>query len=209
LTARSQTPPKILVVDLAKLFDSHWRTQEQRTKLQADEAKAQGQLEQLQKDGNALVEEFKALNEQSKSPAFSAEAKAKAQADAQKKYEEIQQKRGELNSFVQTTQDALRQRTQTFKTLMIDEISKIAVAIAKEKGATLLLDESGPSMAGVSNILYFDASLDITEEVMTEINRERPAAAAPSGAPTTGTSASPFAPGGSPRIAVPDFAPGK
>ena len=92
LTTHAQTAPKILVVDLAKIFDNHYKTQEQQAKLQADEAKAQDQLAQITKEGNALVEQFKELDEQSKNPTATAEAKAKAQAEAQKKYEEIQQK---------------------------------------------------------------------------------------------------------------------
>src|ERR1700722_19753543 len=89
LTAHAQQAPKILVVDLAKLFDGHWKTQEQQAKLQADAQKAQDQVAALQKDGNAMVEEFKELDEQSKNPTATAEAKAKASADAQKKYDEI------------------------------------------------------------------------------------------------------------------------
>ena len=130
---------------------------------------------QITKDGNALVEQFKELDEQSKNPTATAEAKAKAQAEAQKKYDEIQQKRSEQNSFVQNTRNTLQQRFQTFKTLMIEEITKTAVEIAKKKGATFLLDKSGPTLVGVSNILYFDPSLDITDEVAAEINKDRPA----------------------------------
>jgi outer membrane protein len=78
LTTHAQTGPKILVVDIAKIFDNHYKTQEQQAKLQADEAKAQEQLAQITKEGNALVEQFKELDEQSKNPAASAEAKSKA-----------------------------------------------------------------------------------------------------------------------------------
>ena len=162
LTTHAQTTPKILVVDLAKVFDNHYKTLEQQAKLQADEAKAQDQLSQITKEGNALVEQFKELDEQSKNPTATAEAKAKAQADAQKKYDEIQQKRSEQNSFVQNTSNTLKQRFQTFKTLMIEEITKTATEIAKKHGATILLDKSGPTLVGVSNVLYFDPSLDIT-----------------------------------------------
>jgi outer membrane protein len=176
VTTHAQTAPKILVVDLAKLFDTHWKTQEQTAKLQEDEKKAQDQLAIITKDGNALVEQFKELDEQSKNPAATADAKAKAQADAQKKYDEIQQKRSEQNSFVQNTGNTLKQRFQTFKTLMIEEITKTAVAIAKNHGATFLLDKSGPTLVGVSNILYFDPTLDITDEVQAELNKDRPAA---------------------------------
>jgi outer membrane protein len=203
LSTHAQTAPKILVVDLAKIFDNHYKTQEQQAKLQADEAKAQDQLAQITKEGNALVEQFKDLDEQSKNPTATAEAKAKAQGEAQKKYDEIQQKRSEQNSFVQNTQSTLRQRFQTFKTLMIEEISKVAVEIAKKKGATFLLDKSGPTLVGVSNILYFDPSLDITDEVMAEINKDRPAVT------PTPVSATAPATGDMPKITVPGIAPSK
>ncbi len=203
LTAHAQTGPKILVVDLAKLFDNHYKTLEQTAKLQADAAKAQDQMAVIIKEGNALVEQFKELDDQAKNPTATAEAKAKSQGEAQKKYEEIQQKRSEQNSFAQNTSNTLKQRFQTFKTLMVEEISKVAVEIAKKKGATFLLDKSGPTLVGVSNILYFDPSLEITDEVMAEINKDRPAVT-----PTPVTSAAPTS-SDSPKITVPGITPSK
>jgi outer membrane protein len=205
VAANAQSSPKILVVDLAKIFDNHWKTQEQQAKLQADEAKAQDQLAQITKDGNTLVEQFKELDEQSKNPTATAEAKSKAQADAQKKYEEIQQKHSEQSAFVQNTSNTLRQRFQTFKTLMIEEITKTAVEIAKRHGATFLLDKSGPTLVGVSNILYYDPTLDITDEVMAEVNKDRPAVTP---TPATGAAAAP-ASTDSPKITVPGINPSK
>ena len=207
LTAHAQAGPKILVVDLAKLFDNHYKTQEQQAKLQADETKAQDQLAVITKEGNALVEQFKELDEQSKNPTATAEAKAKATAEAQKKYEEIQQKRSEQNSFVQNTRQTLQQRFQTFKTLMVEEIAKVAVEVAKKKGATFLIDKSGPTLIGVSNVLYFDPSLDITEEVMAGINKDRPAVT-PTPVTSTAPAAAPAA-SETPKITVPGITPSK
>jgi len=204
LAVHAQNAPKILVVDVAKIFDGHYKTQEQQAKLQADEAKAQDQMSQITKERNALIEQFKELDEQTKNPAATAEAKAKSQGEAQKKYEEIQQKTTEQNSFYQNTSNTLRQRFQTFKTLMVEEITKIAVEIAKKKGATFLFDKSGPTLIGVSNVLYFDPSLDITDEVVAEINKDRPAVT-----PTPTTAATTVAPKTSdvPKITVPGITP--
>ncbi len=206
LTTHAQSVPKILVVDLAKLFENHWKTQEQNAKLQADEAKAQDQLAQIQKDGNALVEQFKELDEQSKNPTATAEAKAKAQGDAQKLYDQITQKRSEQNAFIQNTSNTIKQRFQTFKTLMLEEITKTAVEIAKKHGATFLVDKSGPTLVGVSNILYYDPSLDITDEVMVELNKDRPAITP---TPVTTSAAPAPATGSSPEITVPGITPNK
>jgi outer membrane protein len=205
LVAHAQTSPKFLVVDLAKLFDGSWKTQELQAKLNAEGVKAGEQASELQKEGKALLAEFKDLDEQSKNPTMTAEAKARAVADAQKKYEEVQEKHNELESLAQTTQNSLRQRYDAFKTVMLGDITKVATAIAKANGATFLLDKSGPTLIGVSNILYFDSSLDITDEVATDLNKDRPASL-----PTpTPTSASPTQAGGDvPQIAVPTAAPG-
>jgi len=205
LTSHAQTAPKILVVDLAKLFDNHYKTQEQQAKLQADEAKAKEQLDAIAKEGNALVEQYKELDDQSKNPTATAEAKAKAQADAQKKMEEIRQKQSEQQSFVQNTRTSLQTRFQTFKTVLLEEITKIAVEISKKHGATFLLDKSGPTMVGVSNVLYYDPTLEITDEVMAEINKDRPAVT-----PTPVASATEAAPvGDAPKITVPGITPAK
>jgi outer membrane protein len=88
---------------------------------------------------------------------------------------------------------------------MIEEISKTAVEIAKKKGATFLFDKSGPTLVGVSNILFYDPSLDITDEVMAEINKDRPATL-----PTTSpASASAPTTGDTPKITVPGISPNK
>ena len=204
LSAPAQTAPKILTVDLAKLFDNHWKTKEQMAKLQADEAKAQDQLAAITKDGNGLVEQFKEADEQSKNPTATADAKAKAQAEAQKLYDQIQAKRQEQNQFVQSTRTAIQQRSQTFKTMMVDDLSTLAVGIAKAKGATILIDKSGPTMSGVPAILYADPALDITDEVMAKINADRPAVtAAPTTTAPSASTPTPTATGASPQITVP------
>jgi outer membrane protein len=209
LLARAQPAPRILVVDLAKLYDGHYKTEEQNAKLRGDEQKAQEELDRLNKEGNALVEKYKELDEQSKSPVATTEAKAKAQADAQRLYDDIRRKQTEVQTFQQNTRNSLQQRIKNFRDLMIEEISKVAVDVAKRKGATLLIDKSGPSLIGVSNVVYADAGYDITDDVLKEINKDRPpAAAAPTPAPAP-AAASTAPSTDSPNITLPGVAPAK
>ena len=199
--AYAQPAVKILVVDMAKLYDTHYKTLEQNAKIQADDQKAQEEVEKMNKEGNALVEEYKQLNDQSNNPALSAEAKGKAQDAAQKKLEAIQGKQREVQTFIQNTRNSLGQRLNTFRSLMLEEISKVATDVAKRKGATLLLDKAGPTAIGISNIIFADAGFDITEDVVKEINKDRPAGAPtapPAAAPATGTGT-----GTTPAVSVP------
>lgn len=209
LFAQAQPAPKILVVDIAKIYDGHYKTEEQNAKLQGDERKAQEELEKLSKEGSSLVEKYKELVDQSNNPAATAEAKSKAQGESQQVLEQIQRKQQEVQSFQMNTRNSLQQRIQTFRSLMVEEISKTAVGIAKQKGATILLDKSGPTLIGVSNILYSDAGYDITDEVAKEVNKDRPAAAAtaPTATPAAPKAAEPAADGA--RVTFPGATPKK
>ncbi len=189
-TVKAQdSTPKILVFDMAKVFAGHYKTQEQTAKLKVDEQKAEQELDRLNKEGNVLVEQFKDLNTQASNPTATTEAKEKAKAAAQAKYEEIQKKQEEVQQFRVNTQRALQQRFGAFRQILIEEITKIAVDIAKKKGATLLLDSSGATANGISAVIYADPSLDITSDIMAEINKSRPAdavAAPAAAAPAAG-----------------------
>jgi outer membrane protein len=206
LFAQAQPAPKVLIIDLAKLYDGHYKTQEQNAKLRVDEQKAQEELDRLNKEGNDMVTKYHELDEQSKSPVATPEAKAKAQADAQKLMEDINNKQREVQAFQQITGKSLQQRIKNFRDLMIEEISKVAIDIAKRKGATLLIDKAGPTYYGISNIIYSDPSYDITDEVMAEINKDRPAAST-----TPAAAATPPADSGSdsPKITLPGMTPPK
>ena len=50
LFAQAQPALKILTVDMAKLYDGHYKTEEQNAKLRGDEQKAQEELEKLNKE---------------------------------------------------------------------------------------------------------------------------------------------------------------
>jgi outer membrane protein len=210
LGAYAQPAVKILVVDMAKLYDTHYKTLEQNAKIQADDQKAQEEVEKMNQEGNVLVEEYKSLNDKSNNPALSAEAKGKAQDEAQKKLEAIQTKQREVQTFIQNTRNTLGQRLNTFRSLMLEEISKVASDVAKRKGATLLFDKAGPTAMGISNVIYADAGFDITDDVMKEVNKDKPpgapsapatssAAPAASTAPATGGTTG----SGTPAVTVP------
>ena len=79
--------------------------------------------------------------------------------------------------------------------------NKIATEVAKRKGGTVLLDKAGPTGIGISSLVYADAGYDITDDVMKEINKDRPAnapvapaTAAPAAAPASGITVPGLAP---------------
>lgn len=189
----AQPAVKLVVVDMAKVYDSHYKTEEANAKFRDAEQKAQEQVEELNKQGQTLVDEYKELMEQSKNTVLTPEARSKAETDAQKKLEDIQRKQGEVQNFRTNTQRSLQQRIKTHRDLLLEEITKVVNDLAKRQGATLVVDRSGPTLFGIPSVLYSDPAYDITEAVVAEVNKDRPApppaatpaATTPAAAPST------------------------
>ena len=203
VSARAEAPVKIVVVDMANVFDNHYETQAEKTKLDDANKKAQDTLDNINKEGNALVAQYKELAEQAKNPAATADAKSKAADQAQKIGAQIQQKMQDRDNFANNARSTIQQRIQSFRATMMDSISKVVVTVAKRHDATLVIDKSGPSLLGISPIIYNDESYDITKEVISEINKGKPAnmpAAVP--VPAGSSSAAP-ASDVTPKITVP------
>lgn len=172
----AQPAVKLFTVNIGKVFDGHYKTEENNLKIKDAEQKAQEQAEELRKQGQTMVDEFKELAEQAKNTLLNAEARAKTEQAAQKKMEEIRRKEADLQGFIQNTQNSLRQRITNFQEILLEEITKTVNEIAKRKGATLVVDKSGPSAFRIPVVLYADPAYDITEEVLAEVNKDRPAA---------------------------------
>lgn len=178
LGVQAEPAPKIAVVDMAKLYETHWKTKDQMTKLKAEQQEASSEYDQMTKDLNSMVAQYKDLQEQSKDPMTTPEAKSKATSQAEALLQQIQSKANERNQFGETVQREFQQRIQNFHELIIDEVSKIATKIALDHGATLLLDKSAVGVLATKAVLYSDPSYDITDEVAAEIAKEQPPQAA-------------------------------
>lgn len=201
-TLLAQPAVKLVVVDMAKVYDGYYKAEDGIAKLQDAEKKAQEQVEELNKQGQILVDEYKELMEQSKSTVLTAEARGKAEAEAQKKLEEIQRKQGAVQDFTAKTRNSLQKRMKDQRDLLLEEITKVVNDMAKRKGATLAIDKSGPTLFGIPGVLYADSSYEITDEVLKEVNKDRPAGS-PAAAASTPSASTPAAP----AFSVPNVGP--
>lgn len=197
----AQPAVKLVTVDIAKTYDSYYKAEEAMAKFNDARQKAQEQAEELRKQGQIMVDEYKELVEQGKNTLLTAEAKGKAEQAAQKKLEDIQRKQADLQNFVQNTDRSLQQQMLTRRELLVEEITTVVKDLAKKKGATLVIDKSGPSAFRIPVVLDADPAYDITDEVVALINKDRPAA--PAAAPAA-KAATPAATAPAPGFTVPN-----
>ena len=205
-TAHAEVTFKPVVVDMAKVFDNHYKTEEAYAKFNEFGQKVQEQLDGVSKQIQDMATQYQELVEQSRNTVLKPEARAQAEADAQKKGEEIQKLQNDAQNFRTKNQNAIQQRIKTHRDGLFEEISVVVKKIAKARGATMVFDKSISPVTSVASIIYNDDSYDITDEVLKEVNKDRPPPP-PAPAATTPPAAGKTAPATATPAAVPTPVP--
>jgi len=172
-TASAET--KIATVSMRKLLDKYYK------KSVAEEALKEKE-ESYNKDGKAMMEEFKTKQDEydkalsaSYDQAVTPSEREKRKLAAESKLAEVQT----LQKSIQTFQSTANEQLETLKRRMLDKIiEEIRAAVnakAKSNGYSLVLDASGESISQVPLVLYSSGESDITDAVLTQLNALAPA----------------------------------
>ena len=139
-------------VEKARLAQA--RAQDQRTqfydKIRADDARAQQEVDRINREGNVLVVEYKDLMTRTKGSALTPEARAEAEAAARAKLEAIKLKKEEIKVFVENTRSSLMQRLATYLSLNGDD-PNIPPPTFQTGGGHLEVRRSTPSVDAANN----------------------------------------------------------
>ena len=147
-TANAQSAQKVAIIDSQKAFDRSVQGQKIIALLQDKENEIKASLKQRQEEINSLKDKF-----DSQKLTLNEEALRQLQLEIDKK--EAEKKKYEQDSSVEFDQ---------FKAKLIkkmrDEMLAIVDELVKERGYDLVFDLSS------SGLIYFQAALDITDEVI-------------------------------------------
>ena len=169
----------ILTISVNKAAEQFYKVQNFLKELQSSQEQAQERVQAINDEGKSLEQEYTELAEQANSDILTEEARNEAKQDAGIKYQEIAQKQNELRQFAENVQRQMAQRQGTQMSLFTKEIMEVVTEVSKERDASLVLDTSGASQNGMPAVISFDTSIDITDEVVTRINADKPAVEAP------------------------------
>lgn len=164
---------KIGSVDLKKLFDQYWKTQQAIKQLQTqrDETlKEHSTITNLLLKGDAS---YKTLLEVANDQAVSAEEREKRKKDAENKLLELRQLESRLQLFNRSAENTLQETKNRMMSNIMTELKNAIVVKSKADGYALMIDSSAESQGQVPIFLYSNLQ-DITEELNKQINATAP-----------------------------------
>lgn len=171
------------VVDLNKVLDGHYKSEALNVQMEEVIKKVQEQLDQLSKVLQEKGTKFQELVEKSQDTLLKPEARSQAEGEAQKLAEEIQRMQSEAQNFRAKSQEQIQRRVRAHRDGLLEEINVVVNRMAAARGMTMVLDKSISPITGVATVVYSDASYDLTEDVLKEVNKDRPPAPPPAAAP--------------------------
>ena len=169
--------PRVVTVDLGKALNGYWRTAEETARLQGFEQQANKQAESILAEGRAMAEKIQQAQATIQSPVATDLAKQQAQADGQRLLADIQNKERQLNEFRQQAVQQIQQNVMQTRQALLIEIANKATDIGKAKGANMIVERNA--------FVFADAGMDITDEVLAQLNAGHPMPAPAPAAPAT------------------------
>lgn len=174
----ASSPLRIATVNLEKAFNGYYKT-----KIIAQDFAEQNkvyagyiarQAEQLRKGEQELRKKLDASLNAALAPA----ERQRRQNEVQTLERELKRRRAELEQYAADRAKALQESSRKERQKVIEEIRAEIRRRAAIEGYALVLDSSGMSINDTSIVLYSIDALDITDKVITELNRGAKAPAA-------------------------------
>lgn len=163
--------PQIAFVSMEKLFDEYHKTKtaNQQLKLQFDKLDVKrreivGQIKTMkgQIDELNLATGDKSLND---------EARAKKKEALENKIARQRQAEEELHEFDNNIRKQFGEQMRQSQQQLVGEIRAVIQAYMRKRKIQIVFDSSGKNLNNVETVVCFDPSLDLTEEVLTILNK--------------------------------------
>lgn len=155
-------PPKTGVVDINEITKKYNKAVEQQASIQksvdAGKVTLQDKLDEVQR----LKEDLVDTQKRAQSPLLSESGKQQIAGEFKVKEEQFRQKYTALQQLDQEVGKTIQGRIQEMSRALDADIRPAVEKIAKSKGLEVILPKGG--------LLYSDASLDITDAVIAELN---------------------------------------
>ena len=169
--ALQASPLKVATVDLTKLFKEYYRTQIIEQDFN-EQSKVYRNYIARQADTLRKNEvEYRQKLDASLNVALAPAEREKRRAEVRAMEQELKRRRAELEQYASDRAQALQKSAAEQRLKVIEEIRSEIRRRATLEGYTIVLDKSAKSTSDAAIVLYSADALDITERVLTELNR--------------------------------------
>ena len=169
---------KIATVDMNKIFQGYYKTKDAENKINDARESAKKDLDERMESHKGMLDEINQLNKDIDNPALAQQAKSDRQKKREDKINQVRQLEQEIQEFKNSRERQLQEQAVRMRNQIVEEIMTVINARVKNDNYDLVFDKSGQSINGVAVVLHSKDSMEFSDDVITSLNKNRPAASA-------------------------------
>ena len=177
---------KFGVVDMSKAFSEFHKTKDAADKFKGNVDKAQKEMNDRWSVYKNLMNDMQKLKKDASDPIMTPDARAKKAAEFEDKGKELRALEQEIGEAQNRRSGQLKQEDMQIRKGIYDEILVVVRDKSKSEGYDFVFDKSGMSLSTVPILIYYKDAVDITDQIIVELNKNAPAAGAAAPAPAAG-----------------------
>lgn len=179
---------KFGVVDMSKAFSEFFKTKEAAEKFKGNLDKAQKEMNDRWSVYKNLMTDMQKLKKEASDPIMSPDARQKKAVEFEEKGKELRALEQEIGEAQNRRSSQLKQEDMSIRKGIYDEILVVVRDKSKAENYDFVFDKSGMSLSTVPMLVYYKDAVDITDQIVVELNKAAPASTTPA-APATGAAA--------------------
>jgi Skp family chaperone for outer membrane proteins len=165
---------KVGIVDMNKVFTSFYKTKDAEARLNDARAQAKTDLDGRLESLKTNMEEINKLEADTKKPELAADKREAAIKQRDEKINEVRNLDREIGEFRQTRERQLQEQFMRMRGDIVQDIMKVVESRVKSDGFDLVLDSSGLGISQVKIVLFSAPSMDFSDSIITELNKNAP-----------------------------------
>ena len=170
---------KIGVVDMSRLFKDYYRTAQAKTRIETMRKDMQKEKDALEEDFKRLTEEYNKTREEADSVALSEEVRQQKRKLSEEKLKDLQLQKNKYEDFIRKGSNLMQERQAGEREKILKEITDEIQQVAREENYDFVFDRSGQNLSGLPSLLFGKEEFDITETLMKRLNAKAPSSPLP------------------------------
>ena len=164
----------IAFVNMEQVFSEYHKTRLADGQLRAQAEEFNRERQEMVDELQAAQAALKQAREDAQDVALSAQARDRRSAEAEEHLVEIREMEDRLRRFDELRSKQLEDQGRRMRRGLVKEILEAVQEYARANAIDAVIDSSGQSLSGIETVLYVDARAEVTEAIITRLNRDAP-----------------------------------
>ena len=161
-------------ISMRRVFDEYHKTQRANAIIKARADTADLERKELADALKKLKTEFESQIAEARDKSLTEKARDQKKDDAEATYLKLREAEDHLEHFDRSSQRLFAEEMRVKQQELLDEIRAVITRFARSKGYSLVLDVSGKTFNNTEAVVFYDATVEITDDIIAILNKDAP-----------------------------------